>query len=101
MRLVAGTARDDRGVARVEVALSRSIGRGRCLWLRRNSRLARGPCGRPVYLTARLVNGLRFTLRLGRLLPRGSYTVRSRAVDLSGQADRTAAGVNTASFRLR
>ena len=101
VRLVAGTARDDRGVARVEVALSRSIGRGRCLWLRRNSRLARGPCGRPIYLTARLVNGLRFTLRLGRLLPRGSYTVRSRAVDLSGQADRTAAGVNTASFRLR
>ena len=101
VRLIAGTARDDRGVDHVDVALSRSVGRGQCLWLRRNARLAKGPCARPVYLRARLVSGLRFTLRLGRLLPRGTYTVRSRAYDAAGSANAPLPGVNVTSFRLR
>ena len=99
-RLVAGTARDNSGVDRVEVALGRRLPGGRCAWLGRGTRLLPGRCAEPRFLRARLSGGLRFTLRLGRLLPRGTYVLRSRAVDLGGQVERTRPGRNAVSFRL-
>jgi Tol biopolymer transport system component len=99
-RLVAGTARDNAGVDRVEVALVRRLPGGRCAWLGRGTRLLPGRCSEPRFLRARLSGGLRFTLRVGRLLPRGSYELRSRARDLGGQVEAARPGRNAVSFRL-
>ena len=46
------------------------------------------------------MNGVRFTLRLSRLLPRGTYRLRSRAFDAGGQTERPRPGSDVTSFRL-
>jgi Tol biopolymer transport system component len=101
VHLIAGTADDDARVVRVRVAVSRGVGRRRCLWFGRGSHLVRQRCDRPLYLGARLVDGLRWTLRVPHLLPRGTYTVRSLATDDTGLTERLRGGRNVASFRLR
>jgi hypothetical protein len=101
VHLIAGTTEDDSSVVRVRVAVSRSIGRGRCVWLGRGSRLVRARCSKPVFLNARVADGLRWTLRVPHLLPRGSWTVRSQAIDDTGRTERFRSGRNVASFRLR
>jgi Tol biopolymer transport system component len=101
VRLVAGTARDNASVQRVEVAVVRRLGGRRCTHLGRGTRLRGDRCDKPVWLRARLTSGLRFTLRLGRLLPRGNYEIRSRAVDVGGQVEAERPGRNVASFALR
>src|SRR5262249_53461386 len=63
LRMVTGTTEDDSRVARVDVSISRSIGKGRCLWLGHGSRIVRAKCSKPVWLEATLDSGLRFTLR--------------------------------------
>jgi hypothetical protein len=83
-RTVTGTAEDDSTVARVDVSLSRSVGHGRCLWLARGSRVVRGRCARPVWLVARLANGLRFSLPVRHILLRGKWHLRTRATDATG-----------------
>lgn len=100
VRLVAGTARDDRAVAAVEVSVARRVGR-RCFSLGRGKRLVKSPCDEPRYLRARVENGLRFTLRIGRLLPRGTYTIRSRAIDRTGQVETEREGSNAVKVTLR
>ena len=100
-RLIAGTVTDNGAVQRVDVSLSRSIGSGRCLALTRGRRFVRVRCGRPVWLRARVTNGLRFTARIGRLLPRGNWTLRSRATDDAGQVDAAEPGRNSVQFRVR
>jgi Tol biopolymer transport system component len=99
-RAVTGTAQDDSGVVRVEVSMSRSIGRGRCLWLGRGSRVVRGRCARRVWVGARVVNGLRFSLRIRRLLPRGRWHLRTRATDRMGTREPARAGSNSVTLRL-
>ena len=99
-RLVAGTVQDDGQVTAVDVAMSRRSGRA-CAWLGRGGRLRRGPCNRPQWLRARLTSGLRFTLRMGRLLPRGVWIVRSRAHDSGGHVEAPRPGENVVSVRLR
>ena len=47
VHLIAGTVQDNGQIARVRVAASRSIGRGRCLWLRADGHLLRRSCRRP------------------------------------------------------
>ncbi|MBX5470337.1 MAG: PD40 domain-containing protein, partial [Thermoleophilaceae bacterium] len=101
VRLIAGTAKDDGLVTRVDVAASRSVGRGRCLWLGRRGATVRRSCGRPLWLRAKVASGLRWTLRIGRLLPRGTWTVRSRATDDTGRVEKPRPGRNVTSFRLR
>jgi Tol biopolymer transport system component len=101
VRLIAGTASDNGRVAAVDVAASRSVGKGKCQWLGRGGSTSTGPCSRPVWLRAKLTTSVRFTLRIGRLLPRGSWTVRSRATDDTGQAEAQRAGLNVVTFRLR
>lgn len=100
VRLVAGTARDETALAAVDVAVSRRAGRG-CVWLGRRGALVRRPCDEPLWLRARLTSGLRFTLRIGRLLPRGTWTARSRAIDAAGTVEGERPGANVVSFALR
>ncbi len=101
VHLIAGTVQDNGPVAQVLVAASRSIGHGRCLWLARGSHLVRRSCGRPFYLRARVTDSLRWTLRVPHLLPRGTWNVRSRAIDSTGLTERLRPGRNLTSFRLR
>ena len=97
---VSGTAEDDNGVAGVDISLSRSIGNGRCLWLGPRSRVLRGRCSKTVWLQARLDSGLRFTLAIRRLLPRGTWNLRTRATDRTGKQEGRRAGRNAVRLRL-
>jgi Ca2+-binding RTX toxin-like protein/Tol biopolymer transport system component len=100
-RTITGTTDDDGTVARVDVSMSRRIGHGRCLWLTKHSRFARGRCARPVWLRAQLDGGLRFTLRVrGHLLPRGTWRLRTRATDETGRQEPARSGRNAVSVRL-
>jgi hypothetical protein len=80
--------------------MSRSIGRGRCLWVGPRSRAVRGRCARPVWLPARLASGLRFTLSIRHILPRGGWRVRTRATDATGRVESPRAGRNLVTVRL-
>jgi hypothetical protein len=48
-----------------------------------------------------VTDGLRWTLRVPHLLPRGTWTARSLATDDSGLSERLRRGRNLASFRLK
>jgi Tol biopolymer transport system component len=99
-RAVTGTAEDDSFVTRVDVSLSRSIGKGRCLWLGRRSRVVRGKCSRPVWVQARLANGLRFSLRIRHILPRGTWHLHTRATDRTGTQEPVRARTNFVTLKL-
>lgn len=99
-RLVSGTTWDDGAVGHVDVSMSRSVSRGRCLWLGKHSRIVRGRCSRPVWLRARLATGLRFTLPVRHLLPRGRWRLRTRATDTTGNAEPPRAGADLVTIRL-
>ena len=98
VHLVAGTSEDNGRVVQVRVAVSRSVGHGRCVWLTRGAHLVKKRCSQPQYLNARVTDGLRWTLRIPHLLPRGTYTVRSQAVDDTGLAEGFRNGRNVTSF---
>jgi hypothetical protein len=87
-------------VARVDVSLSRSVGRGRCLWLGRASRIVRAPCSEPVWTGARLDGGFRFTLPIRHILPRGTWHLRTRATDETGRQEPARPSRNSVSLRL-
>jgi hypothetical protein len=86
-KLFTGTAEDDGGVAKVEVSLMRRLGKNRCLWLARGSKVKKAPCSKPVWVTTKLDGGLRWSLQVRRLLPRGTWTLRSRATDTTGRQE--------------
>jgi hypothetical protein len=76
------------GVARVSIALARhqGVATGRCRYLRPSGRL--GPltsCRLPAYVPAKGVRHWRFKLR--HALPPGTYTLRSRAADRTGNVE--------------
>ena len=100
VHLVAGTSEDNGRVVQVRVAVSRSVGHGRCVWLTRGAHLVKKPCSQAQYLNARVTDGLRWTLRIPHLLPRGTYTVRSQAIDDTGLAEAFRRGRNVTSFEL-
>jgi hypothetical protein len=99
-RTVSGTAEDDGAVVRVDVSLSRGIGKGRCLWLSGGSRVARGRCSTPVWLAAKLDSGLRFTLAIRHILPRGTWHLRTRATDQTGTREPRRPGANAVTLKL-
>jgi hypothetical protein len=99
-RAVTGTAEDDGTVTRVDVSLARSVGNGRCLWLGARSRVARGRCAKPVWLRAHLYSGLRFSLQIRHILPRGTWRLRSRATDQTGMREPVRGGANSVRLRL-
>jgi Ca2+-binding RTX toxin-like protein/Tol biopolymer transport system component len=100
-RTVSGTAEDDGTVARVDVSLARRIGKGRCQWLARGSRVVKGKCSTPVWRPAKLDSGLRFSLAIRHILPRGTWTLRTRATDQTGTREPARAGTNSVTLKLR
>lgn len=68
------------GLARVEIAVARHLGDGRCRYMRRNGRLRRAErCGAPHWIRA---DGLTsWKLRIRHRLVRGTYTAHVHAID--------------------
>jgi hypothetical protein len=72
----------------VRVSVERSAGRGQCRFVLSTRGRLSSPrrCSAPVYLSARLLGGGRFALRLGQL-PRGRYSAVSIAIDGAGRTE--------------
>ena len=118
LKRFSGTASDDRGVAKVEIALLRRVGKvaafskrskakATCLWLRsprakfRRLKPRHGRCGSARWLRASGTTSWAFKLR--KHLPPGSYVLYVRATDTSGNTETsfsTARG-NRAAFRVK
>ncbi len=107
-----GTASDNSGVKKVEIALLRRVGKAkaakaRCLWLRSNRakfkrvKPRRGRCAKPRFLRAK--GTTRWVYRLRKRLPPGKYVLYARATDTSGNRETkfAAARHNRAVFRVR
>lgn len=94
-RVVGGVASADRlGVARVEVAVGRRLGGERCRWYRRGVR----SCSTPAFVRAHGRSS--WTLRVS-LRARGTYIVRSRAVQRDGLVERARGRFNSRTLRVR
>jgi Calx-beta domain-containing protein len=97
---IRGTARDRgcAGLARVSIAVALHT-HHRCRFLKRNGRLGRRlRCRRIQWLRARGTS--RWRLLPSRRLPRGRYTIRTRARDRAGNAERLRVN-RVRAFRLR
>jgi hypothetical protein len=97
---IAGSARgDELGLVRVEVAVARRVGGGRCRWYRSGGGFGgAAACDAPAWLRAR---GTRSWSRRVRIRARGSYLIVSRAVQRGGVVERVRAKANTRTIRLR
>ena len=86
-------------VARVFVSVYRSSGHGRCRFLRANGRLsAKRSCAKPVEFRARGMGV--WSLRRHQRIPRGTYLIRSDAVDALGRHQRHS-GASVVRVRVR
>ena len=86
-------------VAQVRVAVGRKVGRS-CRFLQENGRFGSlRNCRRTQYVKAS--GTTRWSLRRKARLPRGSYVIWSRAVDVSGRIERKAARRNLLRTRVR
>ena len=119
LRRFSGTAADDVGVAKVEIALLRRVGKvaafskrskrpkASCQWLAsprakfRKMRPRHRRCASARWLRASGTTSWRFKLR--KRLPPGSYVVYVRATDTSGNTETSFSGAarNRAAFRVR
>ena len=113
LRRFKGTASDDRGVRTVHIALIRLVGGAKPAALRKRchslssrgtlvtSRIRRGRCVIRGFLRARGTTSWSF--RLKRRLPRGTYTLYSRATDSAGQRETvfSARRRNRVTFKVR
>jgi uncharacterized delta-60 repeat protein len=112
-----GTAADDSGLAKVEIALLRRVGhtaafsrskrpQARCLWLRssrarfKTLKPRRGRCATPRFLRAQGTRSWVFKLR--KRLPPGRYILYTRATDTSGNSETSFSSKlgNRAAFRV-
>jgi hypothetical protein len=87
-------------LARVDIALARSVGHGMCRFLRRRggfTSLRR--CDRPRWIAAHGTNRWSFSRRGS--FPAGSYVALARALDRAGNRERRRTHANTLAFRLR
>ena len=98
-RLVQGTATDDNGVVRVEVAIVRKV-RGRCASMRASGNFSRGrACDvDPRFLAAQGTTAWRF--KAPKRLKRGNYIVYARAVDTAGQVQTSFGAASVDPFRV-
>ena len=72
-----------RAIARVEVAVSRAAGRGKCRFVAANGKLGKArACSKPVFLRAKGTKA--WSLSLKRKLAPGRYTILARARDAGG-----------------
>jgi hypothetical protein len=62
--------------------------------------VVRGRCARPVWDGTRLVNGLRFSLQVRHILPRGRWHLRTRATDDTGRREPARSGRSSVTLRL-
>ena len=116
-RKFTGTATDDSGVAKVELALARS-GRGagklarkhkskakRCAWLTSRGKFKRSKARKGACTQRWLVatGTAKWSLKLRRKLPKGRYVLYSRATDGAGLSETkfSAADGNRVTFRVR
>jgi hypothetical protein len=77
-------------VARVEVAISRTAPRHRCRFVDAGGKLTGArSCTKPVWLKAK--GTTRWSLSFKRPLPRATYTIQVRALDVAGNRQATAA----------
>ena len=99
-RRATGTAKDDRQVTRVEVAVVRKRG-GRCRELQRSGRFGKSRrCRRPrSFLVAK--GTTRWTFKLRRRLARGYYVVYARAIDNTGHQQLSFGTKSRRPFRVR
>jgi hypothetical protein len=95
-----GTATDDKGVARVELALVRRQG-SKCQQLvARGKWAALAKCDGPSsFLAAKGTS--KWSFRLSRKLKKGSYTVFAQAVDSAGQKQAGFSAANKRAFKVR
>jgi hypothetical protein len=95
-----GTARDTGcGVAMVTASVARQHGT-RCEYLTPARRLSHPvKCGHSHFLVASGTS--RWSLTLPRHLPRGTYLVRTRAIDFAGNVQRLATGKHIKRLRVR
>jgi uncharacterized delta-60 repeat protein len=114
LKWFAGTASDNSGVAKVEIALLRRVGktaafsrrRASCLWLRSNRakfktlKPKRGRCATARFLRAK--GTTKWVFKLRRHLAPGSYILYARATDQSGNRETRFSSKlgNRASFRV-
>ncbi len=101
-----GRAFDDHGVARVEGALYRTVGRGRCRpWSAERGRLlAARPCARPAWIAARLSGppkSRRWRIGLGGRLETGRYELRLRARGRTGATTSRVGGKRVLRLNVR
>jgi hypothetical protein len=98
-RVVRGTARDDVGVSRVQVAIVRKAN-GRCASMRANGRFRpRRSCRvDPRFVAAQGTSNWRF--RAPRRLKKGNYVVFARAVDNADQVQATFGAASIDPFRV-
>ena len=115
LKRFSGTAADNSGVAKVEIALLRRVGKTAafsrrkpsCLWLRSNrgkfkkARPRRGKCATARFLRAK--GTTKWVFKLRRRLPAGSYVLYARATDTSGNRETSFSSKrgNRVSFRVR
>jgi hypothetical protein len=63
--------------------------------------VVKGKCSTPVWLAAKLDNGLRFSLAIRHILPRGTWALRTRATDQTGTREPARPGANARTLKLR
>ena len=96
----AGTASDDGGVAKVEIALELKKGK-KCLQLTAKGTFAKSAkCGGPTtFLAAK--GTTKWTFKLRKALKKGSYTLFARATDTSGQSQAGFTAESKRAFKVK
>jgi hypothetical protein len=87
-----GTASDDKGVSKIEVALFQTKG-SKCKALTAKGTFKSAPCDTPLYLAAK--GTTKWSFKLKKKVPKGKYLLVARATDTDGATD-TAKAVFTA-----
>ena len=85
--LITGRATDAGGVRRVQLAiqLTGAVSSGNCVWYNGRRGLVASPCGAPYFFPAGFARGhWRFRINRHARIPSGTYVVRARATDRSG-----------------
>jgi hypothetical protein len=96
----AGTATDDKGVAKVQIALQSKKGK-KCKQLKKSGKFAKlAKCDAPTsWLLAK--GTTKWSFKLKRKLKKGSYTVFARATDSAGQVQAGFTPANKRKFKVK
>jgi hypothetical protein len=97
-----GTATDDKGVAKVQIAVQRKKG-AKCTQLKKPGKFVKqAKCDAPSrYLTAKGTTKWSYKFKKGKRLKKGRYTVFARATDNAGQVQAGYTPANKRAFKVR